>query len=66
MDIIKKKRGRPIGSTAKKSADSVLPPIRVTKEQLESYRDEATSKDKTLSAWVKDTLDNAVSTAHNG
>jgi len=60
MDTSKKKRGRPFGSTADSVADSVLPPIRVKKEQLEAYKTKASNQNKTLSAWVKDTLDKEI------
>ncbi len=56
----KKQRGRPRGSTINNPADHRLPHIRVTKEQLDKYRDAAASNNKTLSAWVKDTLDKVV------
>lgn len=56
----KRKRGRPVGSTAEVVADEVLPPIRVRKDQLEAYRAAASKADKSLSGWVKDTLDKEV------
>ncbi len=59
MNIEKKLRGRPKGSTIDNPADHRLPHIRVTKEQLEAYKAKASNQSKTLSAWVKDTLDKA-------
>ncbi len=56
----KKKIGRPVGSTAEVVADAVLPPIRVRKEQLIAYKDKASELGKSLSRWVKDTLDREV------
>jgi len=58
MKTNKKSLGRPKSDNP---ADQRLPHIRVTKEQLDKYRRKAIEKDKTLSAWVKDTLDSAVS-----
>jgi hypothetical protein len=41
-------------------ANERLPHIRVTKEQLDNYRSAATEYGKSLSGWVKDTLDREV------
>ncbi len=60
MNTEKKLRGRPKGSTIDNPADHRLPHIRVTKEQLDSYKSKASDTEKTLSGWVKDTLDKAV------
>ncbi|NKB64304.1 MAG: hypothetical protein GKR95_20045 [Gammaproteobacteria bacterium] len=52
-----KKRGRPVGYRAKNPSDKVLPKVRVTDTQLNSYKDASMRSEKTLSAWVRDTLD---------
>ena len=57
MKVKKNLRGRPKGSNIDNPADHRLPHIRVTKEQLDSYKSKAFKKEKTLSRWVKDTLD---------
>lgn len=41
-------------------ANERLPHIRVTKEQLDSYHSAAEKNGKTLSGWVKETLDKAI------
>jgi len=56
MALKKKPFGRP---KSENPADHRLPHIRVTKGQLEKYRNKAISKGKTLSAWVKEILDKA-------
>lgn len=53
----KKKLGRP---PKDKTSDAVLPPIRVSKEQLNAYKAAATGADKSFSAWVRDCLDEGV------
>ncbi len=57
----KRKRGRPSGSTIKDPADQRLPHIRVTKEQITKYKQAAEASGQKLSAWVRDTLDKAIS-----
>lgn len=46
-------------------ATEKLPNIRVTPEQLQSYRDAATSKDETLSDWVRRHLNRAAKRDNN-
>ncbi|MEE8059445.1 MAG: hypothetical protein V3T17_16655 [Pseudomonadales bacterium] len=57
----KKKRGRPAGYRSDNPSSERLPTVRVTPEQLESYKNTAKSLNKTFSGWVKDTLDNGAS-----
>ena len=52
----KKKLGRP---PKDKTSDSVLPPIRVSKEKLSLYKEASKRSEKTFSAWVRDALDEA-------
>ena len=54
---VKKKRGRPLGYRTKNPSDKVLPKVRVTDTQLSAYKDASVRSEKTLSAWVRDTLD---------
>lgn len=56
-DKATKKIGRPVGTTKKNTADQQLPRIRVTQAQLDAYRAKSEETGKTLSGWVKDTLD---------
>jgi predicted HicB family RNase H-like nuclease len=44
------KRGRPY---LEKSASSTLPPIRVTPEEKEQFKDAAEKAGMSLSAWIK-------------
>ncbi len=46
-----------MGYRAKNPSDKVLPKVRVTDTQLNSYKDASMRSEKTLSAWVRDTLD---------
>ena len=55
---IKKKRGRPSGSTATKTASKVLQ-LRLEPEQLNAYRVTSEREGKSLSKWAKDLLDKA-------
>lgn len=57
---IKRKRGRPVGSTASNTASEKLPMVRVTTEQLAKYRDAAESSNQKFSQWVRSTLDKAI------
>ena len=52
----KKKRGRP---PVDNPATETLPTVRITVEQLDSYRDSAAAKDEPLSKWVRRNLDKA-------
>lgn len=58
-DETKKKPGRPAGYRAKNPASERLPSIRVTPEQLDSYKAKADTEEKSLSGWIKTTLDKA-------
>ena len=55
-----KKRGRPVGSTADKTADKQMPRIRVTEDQLTSYKAASKREGKSFSAWVRDCLGKAI------
>ena len=55
----RKKRGRPKGSVIDNPASEALPRIRVKPGQLESYNKAAQAGEKSLSAWVRDCLDQA-------
>ena len=50
----KKKLGRP---PKVKTADSVIPPIRVTPNQLKAYKAASKIEGQTFSAWVRGVLD---------
>lgn len=54
---MKKGRGRPKGSTTNKTADAVLPMVRVTTDKLEAYKAAAEHSGLTFSAWVREWLD---------
>jgi len=58
-DIVKKKRGRPVGSKGNKTATKQLPRIRVTEDQLNAYREASGREGKSLSKWAKDLMDEA-------
>jgi len=53
--VKKKSRGRPTTLSAKKR----LPEVRVTEEQLSTYKEAAERESKTFSAWVRAVLDRA-------
>lgn len=53
----KPKMGRPKSTNPQ---DKTLPKVRVTREQLDTYKTESKRDGKTLSAWVRDNLDGAV------
>lgn len=57
---IKKRRGRPTGYRSTNPADKTLPKVRVTLDQLDSYKNCADTSGKSLSAWIRDKLDDAV------
>jgi len=57
-EIVKKKRGRPFGTKADKTASKLLQ-FRVQPEQHESYRLAAERQGVALSAWVRGVLDKA-------
>jgi len=57
-DTTKKKRGRPVGYRSKNPANQTLP-VKVTEDQLETYKSAAERSGKTFSAWVRDVLDKA-------
>ena len=61
MNQTKRKRGRPKGAVSNNPATERLPHIRVTPEQISSYKSEAEKRNSSLSAWVKQVLDKAVS-----
>jgi len=52
----KRPRGRP---PVADKADKTLSRVRVTQGQIEDYQRAAKRTNKTLSSWVKDTLDKA-------
>ena len=56
----KKQRGRPLGYRAENPADKTLPKVRVTDDQLSSYREASEQQDMTLSSWIRGVLDKAV------
>lgn len=56
---MKNARGRP---PKKNSADSVIPPIRVTEDQKHQYQEAAKSAGLSLSEWIRGLADKA---AHN-
>lgn len=53
---VKRKPGRP---TIANPASVTIPRVRVTPDQLESYKAAAEKSGKTFSAWVRGTLDRA-------
>ena len=53
----KKPRGRP---PIENPATETIPRVRVTPEQLQSYRDAADSKAESFSEWLRRNLDKAV------
>jgi len=55
----KRKRGRPKGSVIANPASEALPRIRIRPDQLAAYTNAAERGGKSLSAWVRDTLDAA-------
>ena len=59
----KKKRGRPAGYRAKNPATETLPKVRVTPDQLASYRDAAEASGQTVSAWVRGALEKEINRA---
>lgn len=52
----KKKRGRP---PIDNPATETLPTVRITADQLKSYRDAASSREESIAAWVRRNLDRA-------
>lgn len=59
-EVTRNKRGRPVGSVSENTADKQLPRIRVTQSQLDTYKAASKLRGKTLSAWVRESLDSAV------
>lgn len=58
-DSVKRKRGRPKGSTSENTANQTLPRVRVTEDQLKSYKQASKREKKNFSAWVREKLDKA-------
>ena len=52
----KRPRGRP---SLKNPANQRLPMVRITQDQLDSYKSSSTNTNKSLSSWVRDNLDKA-------
>ena len=56
---VKKKRGRPVGSTSDNNADAVMPMVRLKHDQLKAYKAASERQGLTFSAWVRENLDKA-------
>lgn len=55
---IKNNRGRPLGTTAEKTASKVFQ-LRVEPDQLEAYKAASKREGKSLSKWARDLMDEA-------
>lgn len=56
-EMKKKKRGRPLGSKSDMTSNKSLSNVRITQEQLNTYKQASQKAGKTFSAWVRDALD---------
>ncbi len=53
-----RKVGRPVGYRAENPSNKMLP-VKVTEDQLTTYKAAAEKRGSSFSAWVRDTLDKA-------